>query len=96
MNASQQLKEGYINKLKGKYFGLLCEREKNREWENFLDSILIELYGFSEEDRTINWIELVNKTNTLRFLNYDYFRKTIFECMNLICGLEQTRNLEDE
>ena len=84
MNASQQLKEGYINKLKGKYFGLLCEREKNREWENFLDSILIELYGFSEEDRTINWIELVNKTNTLRFLNYDYFRKTIFECMNLL------------
>ena len=84
MNASQQMKEGYINKLKGKYFGLLCEREKNREWENFLDSILIELYGFSEEDRTINWIELVNKTNTLRFLNYDYFRKTIFECMNLL------------
>lgn len=84
MNASSQMKEGYINKLKGKYFGLLCEREKNREWENFLDSILIELYGFSEEDRTINWIELVNKTNTLRFLNYDYFRKTIFECMNLL------------
>ena len=84
MNASQQMKEGYINKLKGKYFGLLCEREKNRECENFLDSILIELYGFSEEDRTINWIELVNKTNTLRFLNYDYFRKTIFECMNLL------------
>lgn len=84
MNVKPQVKEGYINKLKGKYFGLLCEREKNREWENFLDSIQIELYGFPEEDRTINWVELVNKTNTLRFLNYDYFRKTIFECMSLL------------
>ena len=54
-----QVKEGYINKLKGKYFGLLCEREKNREWGNFLDSIQIELYGFPEEDRTINWIEFL-------------------------------------
>lgn len=84
MNTNPQVKEGYINKLKGKYFGLLCEREKNREWENFLDSIQIELYGFPEEDRTINWLELVNKTNTLRFLDYDYFRKTIFECMSLL------------
>lgn len=84
MNVRPQVKEGYINKLKGKYFGLLCEREKNREWENFLDSIQIELFGFPEEDRTINWIELVNKTNTLRFLDYDYFRKTIFECMSLL------------
>ena len=36
-----------INKLKNKYFGLLCEKEKNRDWEKFLDSIIIELSGFS-------------------------------------------------
>ena len=24
--------EGYYNKLKNKYFGLLCEREKGRDW----------------------------------------------------------------
>ena len=35
--------EGYTNKLKNKLFGLLCEFEKNREWEKFLDSIIIEL-----------------------------------------------------
>ena len=35
--------EGYNNKLKSKLFGLLCEFEKNGEWEKFLDSIIIAL-----------------------------------------------------
>jgi hypothetical protein len=81
---SEILTEAYFNKLKNKYFGLLCEKEKGRDWEKFLDSIIIELYGFSEEERSINWVELVNKTNSLRYLDYEYFRKTIFECMGLL------------
>ena len=35
--------EGYNNNLKNRLFGLLCEREKEGEWEKFLDSIVIEL-----------------------------------------------------
>lgn len=84
MNTNEILNEAYLNKLKKKYYGLLCEKEKKRDWEKFLDSIIIELYGFPEEERTINWIELVNKTNSLRYLDYEYFRKTIFECMGLL------------
>ena len=45
---------------------------------------MIELYGFPEEERTIKWIELMNKTNSLRYLDYEYFRKTVFECMGLL------------
>ena len=45
-NIPKDVYEGYYNKLRSKYFGLLCEREKNRDWERFLDSIIIELYGF--------------------------------------------------
>ena len=45
--------EGYNNKLKNKLFGLLCEYEKGREWEKFLDSILIELLGFEEERKEL-------------------------------------------
>ena len=85
MNGTTELlTEAYFNKLKNKYFGLLCEKEKGRDWEKFLDSIIIELYGFPEEERSINWVELVNKTNSLRYLDYEYFRKTIFECMGLL------------
>lgn len=79
--------EGYKNKLKGRLYGVLCEKEKeNGDWEKFLNSILIELKGL--EPSSINYWPLMAKLNSLRFLNYEYFRKTIFECMNLIGGLE--------
>lgn len=82
MNA--QVKEACNNKLKSKLFGLLCEREKGRDWEKFLDSILIELMGYSEEEKTINYYILFHKLSSLKFLRYEYFRTTIFDCMELI------------
>lgn len=79
-----ELREGYNNKLRNKLYGLLCEREKNREWEKFLDSILIELLGYPEEEKTINYYVLYFKLSSLRYLRYDYFRSTVFDCMNLL------------
>ena len=76
--------EGYNNKLKSKLFGLLCEFEKNGEWEKFLDSSIIELLGFPEESRTINYYILRSKISSLRSLRYEYFRSTIFSCMSLL------------
>lgn len=76
--------EGYQNKLKNKLFGLLCEREKDREWEKFLDSIIIELMGYPEEQKTINYYILFYKISSLRYLRYDYFRSTVFDCMTLV------------
>ena len=81
---NNQVQEAYQNKLKSKLFGLLWEREKGREWEKFLDSILIELMGYSEEERTINYYILFHKLSTLKYLRYEYFRGTIFDCMDLI------------
>lgn len=80
----KQIKEAYNNKLKSRLFGLLCEREKGRDWEKFLDSILIELMGYSEEERTINYYTLYHKLSTLKYLRYEYFRGVIFDCMDLI------------
>ena len=79
-----EFNEGYSNKLKNKLFGLLCEYEKSREWEKFLDSILIELLGIKEENKTINYYILYTKISSLRYLRYEYFRNTIFDCMNLL------------
>lgn len=78
--------EGYKNKLKGRLYGVLCEKEKNGEWEKFLDSIIIELEGLGAN--SINFWPLIGKLSSLRRLSYEHFRKTIFECMNLVGGLE--------
>ena len=76
--------EGYMNQLKNKMFGLLCEYEKGRNWEKFLDAILIELKGFDDGNRPINFYKLYYKLAACRYLSYDYFRKTIFDCMELV------------
>ena len=81
---NKEIQEGYNNKLKSQLFGLLCEFEKNREWEAFLDSIIIELLGYEESQKTINYYKLFHKVSSLRYLSYKYFRTTIFDCMNLI------------
>lgn len=78
--------DGYKNKLKGRIFGLLCEREKNGEWEKFLDSIILELRGLGAD--SINWWALIGKLSTLKYLSYEYFRRLIFECINLVGNLE--------
>lgn len=35
----------------------------------------------------------MGKLNLLPYLSYEYFRKTIFECMNLISGLDMPDEL---
>ena len=79
--------EGYNNNLKNRLFGLLCEYEKNTDWEKFLDSLLIELMSYPEERRTINYYRLYTKVSSLRYLSYEYFRTTVFDCMSLLSKL---------
>ena len=83
--------DGYKNKLKGRLYGLLCEREKDGEWQTFLDSIIIELQGVGAN--SINFWALIGKLNSLKHLSYEYFRKTVFQCMNLVGGLEVPNEL---
>lgn len=84
MTVNSDIKEAHGNKLKNQLFGLLCEYEKDRDWEAFLDSILVELLGYQESEKTINYYRLYHKISSLRYLSYKYFRTTIFDCMSLI------------
>jgi hypothetical protein len=74
----------YNEKMRSQLFGLLCEYEKNRNWERFLDSILIELLNIDEDRKTPDYYKLYSKLSSLRYLSYKYFRTTIFDCMNLV------------
>lgn len=73
------IKEAYSNKLKSKLYGLLCEREKERDWEKFLDSILVELLGYPEEEKPLIIIFCI--------INYrlcDFYDMTISELLFLM------------
>ena len=80
-------KVAYGDKLKDKLYGLLGEREKRGEWEKFLGTIEIELIGLEDELASINYYTLRAKISSLRYLRFSYFRKTIFECMNLLSSI---------
>lgn len=79
--------EGYNNNLKNRLFALLCEYERGREWEPFLDSILVELMSYPEDNKTINYYRLYTKVSSLRYLSFKYFRSTVFDCMSLLSKL---------
>lgn len=72
------------DKIKSQLFGLLCEYEKNRNWERFLDSILIELLNVEEDKKNATYYQLYSKISSLRYLSYKYFRTVVFDCMNLV------------
>lgn len=84
MTLDKTVQEAYNNKLKSMLFGLLREYERDRNWEEFLDNILIQLMGYPEESRTINYYILFYKLSTLKYLKYKYFRTTIFDAMSLV------------
>lgn len=83
VDIKETYQEAYKDKMKKKLYGLLREREKDGEWEKFLDTIIIELLGYSDEQKTIEYYTLLTKLSACRYLSFKYYRKTIFECMNL-------------
>ena len=81
---TEEMRNEYNEKMRSQLFGLLCEYEKARKWERFLDSILIELLNIDEERKTPDYYKLYSKLSSLRYLSYKYIRTTIFDCMNLV------------
>lgn len=81
---AEPINRDYLKRLRNKLYGVLCEREKGREWKKFLDSVIIELMGIPEEQKTVGYYVIMHKLNSCRFLEYEFFRTTILECMGLI------------
>lgn len=80
---NEKFDPAYIKRLRNKLYGVLCEKEKGGEWRKFLDSIIIELMGVEDSKKSVNYYVLIYKLNSCRFLEYEYFRITVLECMNL-------------
>lgn len=79
-----EIGEGYINKLKNRIFKILCEREDgNPDWSIHLDSILIEMSAFPEEERSINYYMIWYKLTAAKYLEYAYFRIAILDSLGL-------------
>lgn len=76
----------YIIGLKNKVYKLLPLREEGLEWEKYLNTVLVEVSGLSTifKNKT-RLISLLSKLEGLyRLDDFASYRRTIFECLNLI------------
>ena len=76
----------YLNLLINKIYKLLPLKEEGLDWEKYLESILIELSGLSRiTGPTPTLLCLLSKLESLYELDsFALYRKTIFECLNLV------------
>ena len=74
----------YCGYIKGKYYGILCDYEKGWDYQELLDSLLIELLGLFQEYDGPHLNSLYSKTCALKYLKYKYFRSTVMTCMKLV------------
>lgn len=79
----------YLKKMKNDIFKLLPLREEQLEWRKHLQTILIELSGL---EMLLNEHKLISVMSKLEALNeledFVLYRKTIFEILSAIDGLE--------
>ena len=76
--------DAYLSRIQRNLYGLLCEYEKDGEWESFLDTILVRLNAVSDRLQSIKFLELMTGLNQLRFYRHKYFKRGIFDSISLM------------
>lgn len=70
-------------------------REHNEDWKKQLDTVSIEIAGLNSliiEDFSSQFLQLLLKLEGLKQqldINFEVYRKTVFEMINLLQGLKQ-------
>lgn len=86
---SQEDWQLYLKKTKNDVFKLLPLREEGLDWKKHLQTVLIELSGLNRLIFEYKLISIMSKLESLNELEEFYlYRKTIFEILSLLDGLE--------
>lgn len=76
-----------ITRLTNQLWKLIPMRENEENWEKQLDTVIIEVVGLNEIFIMCpTFLQLLSKLEGLRVkeINFELYRKTVFECINLI------------
>jgi len=89
MEISSENWSAYLKKVKNDVFKLLPLREESLEWQKHLQTVLIELSGLNMLIDQHKLISILAKLEALYELNeFSLYRKTIFEILSALEGLE--------
>lgn len=81
-----------ITRLTNQMWKLIPMRENEENWEKQLETVIIEVVGLNEIFIMCpTFLQLLSKLEGLRVkdMNFELYRKTVFECINLIQELNR-------
>lgn len=76
-----------ITRLTNQMWKLIPMRENEENWEKQLETVIVEIVGLNEIFIMCpTFLQLLSKLEGLRVkeMNFELYRKTVFECINLI------------
>ena len=78
-----------VRRLTNQLWKLIPMREHEEDWQKQLDTVILEIAGLNELFMGSAFLQTLSKLEALRIkeTNFELYRKTIFECISLIQGL---------
>lgn len=83
---SQETIKKTTRRLTNQLWKLIPMRENDEDWEKQLDTVTLEIAGLNELFIGPLFLQLLSKLEGLRIVetNFELYRKTIFECINIL------------
>lgn len=84
---SEEVIRKNITRLTNQMWKLIPMRENEENWEKQLETVIIEVVGLNEIFVMCpTFLQLLSKLEGLRVkeINFELYRKTVFECINII------------
>ena len=84
----------YINRIINQVYKLLPLREEGKDWEKPLQTLIEQMAGLQRlvDDQDQSFLTIMAKMEGLLTLiqtnDFERYRNTIFECLNLLSGLK--------
>ena len=78
-----------VRRLTNQLWKLIPMREHEEDWQKQLDTVILEIAGLNKIFMGSAFLQTLSKLEALRIkeTNFELYRKTIFECISLIQGL---------
>lgn len=88
--APEVVVEKNINRLTNQLWKLIPMKENEEDWENQLDTVIVEISGLNEIlSFGPKFLQLLSKLEGLKVADVEFklYRKTVFEAISLLRGL---------
>ena len=83
---SQETIQKTVRRLPNQLWKLIPMRENDEDWYKQLQTVTLEIAGLNELFISPTFLQLLSKLEGLQIkeVNFELYRKTIFECINIL------------